>query len=181
MRFQRGVPHPPRGRAPKPYSMTEKALRARRRNFDQARNQGDIKLWRGHDETWLIKLLIWQAYFDPEPRPSQRALARMLGVWPSYVCKVQKRAATAGMDALIREGRRITLDDLAEARRVTSRLRERAPGLFAATSQPRPSSEQRVMTADESIAEQWREVIEWKRQNLWRYDTRRRIQVPIPF
>lgn len=59
-----------------------------------------------------------------------------------------------------------------------------APPLSAQTLnvplQPRASSEPRVMTADEAIAETWREVKEWKRKNLWRCDTRRRIRVPIP-
>ena len=168
MGFQKGIhyPHPPRGPARKPYTMSPKALRARRRNLDEARNRGRIKLWRGHGETQTIKLIIWQSWWDDsEPRLSQRAAADKLRVWPSYVCKVQKKAATKGMAALTRVGRRITFDDLAEAQRVSARMRERAPELFAPAPQPRPSNKPRVMTADEAIAETWHEVDEWKRKN----------------
>lgn len=166
MGFRKGFryPHPPRGPARKPYHMSEAALRARRRNLEKARNRGKIKLWRGHDETQIIKLLIWQSWFDPEPRPSQRTLARKLCVRPSYVCKVQKKAITKGMDALTREGRRITLDDLAEPQRVSARMRERAPELFGPASasvpaipEPHRSEPYRVI-AEARTLEDWEKL-----------------------
>jgi hypothetical protein len=161
MRFQKGIhfPHPPRGPARKPYTMTPEALRARRRNFAQARSQGRIKLWRSHDESKLIKLLIWQAGFGSGPPPSQRALGRQLGVRHSYVHKVQHKVYKEGMDALGREEKWITPDDLAAARRVSARLRERAPDLFATAPQPHATSEPRVMTADD---------LQWEAQELIR-------------
>jgi DNA-binding winged helix-turn-helix (wHTH) protein/tetratricopeptide (TPR) repeat protein len=116
-------------------------LRAALEYFEQAPNDfkqiGDVR-----GEAWalthlsevllrlgVIKLLIWQAYFGDGPRPSQRDLARQLGVSPSYVCKVQKRAAE-GLDALAR-GERVTLEELADARRFTAKLRDQEPGLLA--------------------------------------------------
>src|SRR5215472_12222806 len=114
MRFQRGIhyPHPPRGPARKPYTMSEAALRQRRRNLKKTRIRSDR-------ETAIIKRLIWQSCFDGGERPSQRALARQLGVWPSYVWKVERRAQSEGMDALLANGGRVTLDDLEKARRFT--------------------------------------------------------------
>ena len=87
MRFEKGIhyPHPPRGPARRPYHMSDAARRARRFNLSRFRLRSD-------GETAVIKLLIWQASFDDGPRPTQRALARLLGVWPSYVCKIQKQA-----------------------------------------------------------------------------------------
>src|SRR5215472_10755306 len=68
MRFQRGIryPHPPRGPARKPYTMSEAALRQRRRNLKRTRIRSDR-------ETAIIKRLIWQACFDGGERLSQRA------------------------------------------------------------------------------------------------------------
>lgn len=134
---------------------------------------------RSDRESLIIKLLIWQAFFGEEPSPSQRTLGRQLDVWPSYVCKVQKQATSTGWDARVQYGRRVTLDDLGDARRFTAKLREQEPGLLAS---PRRlyEGEPRVMTADDSIAEQRAFADEWKRKNPLRYDTRRRISVPIP-
>ena len=184
MRFQRGTdyPHPTRGPGRKPYTMSEAALRQRCRNLRRTRIRSDR-------ESLIIELLTWQAFFGDAPKPSQRALARELGVWPSYVCKVQKQATNAGSDACIQLGRRVTLDDLADAQRFTVRMREQEPGLFAPAPTRRlnegePRAEQRrfdgAMTADETIAEQTGFAEEWKRKNPPRYDTRRRISVPIP-
>jgi hypothetical protein len=115
MRFQKGVlyPHPSRGLARRPYNVSEAARRARRRNLSRSRVRSDR-------ETLVIKLLIWQACFDDGPRPTQRALARILGVWPSYVCKVQRQSAK-GLDALA-SGQRVNFDDLEDARRFTAGL-----------------------------------------------------------
>ncbi len=162
MRFQRGIhyEHPPRGRARKPYTKTTEALLARRDNLRKVRRLRSLR------ETAIIKLLIWQACFEESgPRPSQRTLARQLYVWPSYVCKIQKQFAR-GLEALA-NGQRVTLDDLADARRFTERLREE--GVLA----PVPGSERipasrltiRVLTADETIAEQWRFAEDWKRKH----------------
>jgi len=116
MRFQKGVhyPHPPRGPARRKYPVSEAARRARRQSLSKCRVRSDR-------ETAVIKLLIWQACFDDGPRPTQRALARQLGVWPSYVCKIQKQAER-GLDALA-SAERVTLDDLLDARRFTAKLR----------------------------------------------------------
>jgi hypothetical protein len=84
---------------------------------------------RSDRETAVIKLLIWQSSFDGCQRPSQRALARQLGVWPSYVCKVQQDSEE-GLDALA-SGMRVTLDDLHDAQRFTAKLRAHEPGLLA--------------------------------------------------
>jgi hypothetical protein len=95
-----------------------------------------------------------------------------------------------GWDARVQCGRRVTLDDLTDAQRFTSRLREDEPNLLA----PPPTcrlyeGEQhagqqrgfaRAMTADEIVAEQRAFAEEWKRKNLTRCGTRRRISVPVP-
>jgi hypothetical protein len=63
------------------------------------------------------------------------------------------------MDLLVKYGKRVTLDDLAEARRFTAKLRQEEPDLFALAPQARASDEPRVYTsADEAIEERWREV-----------------------
>jgi hypothetical protein len=172
MRFQRGLhyPHPPRGPARKPYRMSEAALRQRRRNLKRTRIRSDR-------ETAIIKRLIWQACSDCGERPSQRALARQLGVWPSYISKVQRKVQGEGMDALLANGGRVTLHDLEEARSFTAKLRAQEPGLLA----PAFATQGDARTPDENIAATWGGVNDWKRKNLWRSDTRRRIRVPIPF
>jgi hypothetical protein len=160
--------------------MSDKAVLQRRNNLRRTRIRSDR-------ETAIIKRLIWQSRFDSGPRPSQRALGRQFSVWPSYVCKVQKQSSK-GLEALA-SGRRVTLNDLAEARRFTERIRQEEPGLLAPAPTRRlyedePRGEQRrlagAMTADEIIAEQRRKAEEWKRKNPLRYDNRRRISVPIP-
>src|SRR5215471_5649794 len=142
MRFRKGehYPHPPRGRARRPYQVSEAARRARHRNLSRSRLRSDR-------ESAVIKLLIWQACYDGGPRPTQRALARQLGVWPSYVCKIAKRAAE-GLEALT-GGRRATLDELAEARRFTARLRVQEPGLLASAVHCSQPEKPRVLTEDE--------------------------------
>jgi hypothetical protein len=62
---------------------------ASRRNLEKARQRGRIKLHRSRDETAIVKLLIWQLCFGSEPRPSQRALARQLGVSQPYPYNLQ--------------------------------------------------------------------------------------------
>lgn len=129
MRFQKGIyyPHPPRGPAKHKYRMSDAALAQRRRNLRIARERR--RLWRGYSESQVIRQLIRQWAFDPPPKPSERALARTLEVRPSYVHKVQREALSAGAD--VQCERRINFDDLAKARRVTSKLREHEPALFA--------------------------------------------------
>ena len=124
MRFLKGIHyrHPARGVGRGRYHMSDAARRARRRNLSHSRLRSDR-------ESQVIRLLIWQQCFDSTPRCSQRALARQLGVCPSYVFKIQAQSSR-GLDALARENR-VTLDDLYEARRFTARLREREPGLLA--------------------------------------------------
>jgi hypothetical protein len=161
MRFERGThyPHPPRGPARKPYAMSDAALRQRCRNLRRTRI-------RSNRESLIIKLLTWQAFFGEEPKLSQRALARELRVWPSYVCKVQKQATTVGWDVRIQHGTRVTLDDLAEAQHFTARFREQEPDLLASEPPRRLyAGEPSVMTADECIAERRRFAEEWKRKN----------------
>ncbi|MGC2852372.1 MAG: hypothetical protein WB556_20480 [Candidatus Acidiferrum sp.] len=161
MRFERGThyPHPPRGRGRKPYTMSDAALRQRCHNLRRTRLRSD---W----ESLTIKLLIWQSCFESGPRQSQRVIGRQVGVWPSYVCKVQKQAASVGWDTRVQYGRRVTLDDLAEAQRFTARFREQEPGLLAQPPIRRLcAGEPRVMTADECIAERTRFAEEWKRKN----------------
>lgn len=103
--------------------MSEATLRQRRRNLRRTR-------LRSERESLTIKLLIWQACFDSGPRPSQRALARELGVGPSYICKVQRQAASVGWAARVQRGRRVTLDDLADARRFTANFNRVLLGKF---------------------------------------------------
>ena len=161
MRFLKGDQHPRwrRGRARKPYTMTEDALRARRHNFS------NVRRLRATGETTTIKLFIWQSFFDSAPRPSERTLARQLHVWPSYVHKLMRKATTEGMDALIEHGKPVTLDDLAHAQRFTVRVQEQEPGLLAAVPLSRSPEEPPARTPDETIVETWREVREWKRKN----------------
>jgi len=141
MRFQKGVhyPHPARGRARHPYDVTDAARRARRQNLSRSRQRSDR-------ESAVIKLLVWQAMFDAGPHPTQRTLARLLGVQPSYVCKVQKQAAE-GLEALTR-GDRTTLEELAEARRFTAKFRIQEPHLLAAARR----SERPVTSSREAIS-----------------------------
>jgi hypothetical protein len=126
MRFLKGThyPHPPRGRGRRRYHVTDAAQCARRQNLSKSRLRSDR-------ESRIIKIWIWQSCFGDGPRPSQRALARQLGVWPSYVCKVQKQSAR-GLDALNR-GERATLNELDEARRFTARLRLQEPQALRAS------------------------------------------------
>jgi hypothetical protein len=135
---------------------------------------------RSDPETAVIKRLIWQACFDGEERPSQRALARQLGVAPSYVWKVQRKAQNEGKNVLLADRTRVTLDDLEKARSFNAKLRAQEPGLLAPALDER-STQEHAKTPDESIAAKWGEVNDWKRKNLWRSDTPRRIRVPIPF
>ena len=182
MGFRKGFhyEHPPRGRARKPYTVSDAARRQRLANLKGTRLRSD---W----ETQIIKLLIWQACFDGGP--SQRASARQLGVWPSYVHKVQGAAHSEGMDTLVRHGKRVTPGDLADARRFTAKLREEEPGLLASAptrrlhgGDSRVSDASRYVTAEEGIAETWREVAEWKRKNPSCYGSGRRVlfSVPVP-
>jgi hypothetical protein len=171
MRFQRGTyyPHPPRGKAHEPYTLSPEALLQRRNNLKRTRIRSDR-------ESLVVRLFIWQARFESGPHLSQRTLARQLHVSPSYVCKVQKQSAQ-GFEALVR-GQRVSLDDLEKARRFTERIREE--GCLHRAAAKRLSNAPRVMTTDEAIAEQRRYAEEWKRKNPPRYDNRRRISVPIP-
>jgi len=123
MRFLKGIhyPHPPRGPGRGRYLVSDAARHARRLNLSKSRLRSDR-------ESGVIKLLIWQSCFDGGPPASQRTLARQLGVYPSYVCKVQRQSAM-GLDALA-SGTRTTFQDLDEARRFTVRLREQEPGLL---------------------------------------------------
>jgi hypothetical protein len=167
MGFRKGIyyPHPPRGPARQPYTVSEAARRQRVRNLQGTRTRSDR-------ESLVIKLLIWQSSLGI----SQRTLARQLGVWPSYICKVQKQPAITGALA---DGHRVTLGDLNAARGFTARLRDTEPGLLAALRHS-DTTEPRVMTVNENIAETQREVAEWKRKNLRPHEMRRRIRVPIP-
>jgi hypothetical protein len=124
MRFQKGerYSHPKRGPGRGIYYVSDAARRARRQNLSRSRLRSDC-------ESLVIKLLIWQSCFEGESRPSQRTLARQLGVSPSYVCKIQAQA-TKGLDALAR-GNRVTLDDLYETRRFTTKVKALEPWLLA--------------------------------------------------
>ena len=134
---------------------------ASRRNLENARQRGCVKLYRGHDESQIIKLLVWQAWFDDEPRPSQRALARQLGVSQPYICKVMRKAHPVGWDALTRNGR-TTFEELEQVRRVSARMRERAPGLFTpatrpAAHEPQPANPYRVMAHARTLRD-WEQI-----------------------
>jgi len=116
--------------------MSEAALRQRRRNLKRTRIRSDR-------ETAIIKRLIWQACFDGGERPSQRAMARQLRVCPSYVWKVQRKALSDGLDALLANDVRVSLDDLAEVRRFTEKVRGEAPDILA----PAPTNVPRATIA----------------------------------
>jgi hypothetical protein len=111
-------------------------------------------------ESQIIKRLIWQSCFEAVPRQSQRALVRQLGVWWSYVSKVQRQTAKS-LEALA-SGTRVTFQDLAKARDFTARIRQEEPGVLAP---PPRSADKPYAISDESISERWREVYEWKRRN----------------
>jgi hypothetical protein len=157
MRFRKGehYPHPPRGPARRPYHVTEAARCARRLNLSKTRI-------RSSREILTIKLWIWQDAFGDGPHLSQRELARQLGVCPSYVHKVQHQRAEA-IDALTRDAR-VTMDDLLAAQRFTAKLREQRPRLLGEVHSSR-SKKGRALTEDETIAQTWREVADWKRKN----------------
>ena len=153
MRFRKGehYPHPPRGPSRGRYHMSDAARRARRQSLSKSRLRSD-------SETRVIKLLIWQSCIDDCPRPWQRALAHQLGVYPSYVCKVQKQS-DMGLE-MLSLGQRVTFDDLEKARRATAQ-REQDPRLVPAVQSSR-SEKSGAMTDDEVIAKNWLEVNEWK-------------------
>jgi len=101
--FLKGIhyPHPPRGPGRGRYLVSDAARRERRLNLSNSRLGSER-------ESRVIKLLTWQSHFEGSPcRPSQRALARQLGVCPSYICKIQKQSAR-GLDALASRGNRAT-------------------------------------------------------------------------
>ena len=130
MRFSKAYyPRPPYGRSRarlgRRYHLSENALAQRRRNLRIWRERGH--LWRGYSESQAVWRLIRQWTFDPQPKPSGRALARMLGVWERYVRKVRDKALRDGVDA----GLRATWEELAHARNATERAREQMPELFA--------------------------------------------------
>jgi hypothetical protein len=157
VRFDKGVHylHPPRGPGRGRYVVSDAARRARKLNLSKVR-------LRSERESRVIKLLIWQSYLDDSNSFSQRALARQLGVYPSYVCKVQKQSSRA-LDAFA-SGARATLDDLEEARRFTAKLREQEPALLA-PAQSSHSEKRRAMNTDEAIAEMWRIARQEQRKN----------------
>ena len=138
---------------------------------------GRVALRRGRDETALIKLLIWQSYWDGEAGPSQRTLARTLHVSQPYVCKTMRKAVSVGFDELVRYGRP-TLQELEQARGVTSRVRERAPALFApaptgASDEPEPQrSNPYYVMAHARTLEEWKQLLQ--------RGERRVFSVPIP-
>jgi hypothetical protein len=70
---------------------------------------------RSDRESRIVKLRIWQSCFDDGPHPSQRALGRQLGLYPSYVCKARHQSA-GGWDAL-GSGTSATFDDLDQGKR----------------------------------------------------------------
>jgi hypothetical protein len=105
--------------------MSDNALAQRRRNLRVARERN--RLWRCQRESDAIRRLIQQWEFDPAPKMSVRALARKLGVWPSYVRRIRDNAKREGLDVRLRA----TWDELAKARDVTERGREQMPELFA--------------------------------------------------
>jgi hypothetical protein len=149
-----------------------------RRNLEKARANGTVKRLRSDRETQVIKLLIWQSYFDGGPRPSQRALARQLGVSQPYVRELLQTARTEGGDALLQYGQRVTLDALAEARRFTSKLRNAEPDILAPAPQAPASNEPRALTTDEAIAETWRIAREEQRKHPT-YSRRSRLTVSV--
>jgi hypothetical protein len=173
MGFRKGIhyEHPPRGRARKQYTVSEAARRQRRHNLRRTRIRSDR-------ETAIIKRLIWQLCFSGSPARSQRAVASELGVKHSYVHKVRKQAHSVGMDALA-NGRRVTLDDLIEARRFTERIRQEEPGLLAPTLPRRlykyeaelrglprlaPAPRPAVDPPTYVIPEKYRDLKKWKEQ-----------------
>jgi hypothetical protein len=170
MRFLKGIhyPHPPRGPGRGLYHLSDAARRARRHNLWKSRLRSDR-------ESLVIKLLIWQSYFDGLPL-SQRSLARRLGVWSSYICKVRKQSEE-GLEALTK-GRRATFDDLEEARRFTDKIREQESGLLARAPQSSHSEKSRAMNADEAIAGTWRIAREEQGKN--RRWSGRRVQFTVP-
>src|SRR5262249_18132920 len=90
---------------------------------------------RSDQESLIITRLIWQSTFGDGESPSQRFLARQLGVWPSYVCKLRKQSEE-GLEMFTR-GYRVTLDDLDKERRITAKLRQQEPGLLRAVQSSR--------------------------------------------
>jgi hypothetical protein len=106
--------------------MSENALAQRRRNLRIWRERGHLR--RGYSESQAIWWLIWQWTFDPQPKPSGRALARRLGAWERYVRKVRDKALKQGANRL--PVQRTTWEELTRARDLTERGREREPDLF---------------------------------------------------
>jgi hypothetical protein len=76
-----------------------------------------VKRLRRHNESQIIKHLIWQRVFQSEKyQPqTQREWARELGVTQQYVSKIGRRWKE-GMYCLVRQGTDATLDELRGAR-----------------------------------------------------------------
>jgi len=83
------------------------------------RNLAKVKRVRWHNESQVIKQLIWQRVFQPEKRQpqTQTEWARELGVTQQYVSKIERRWKE-GMYSLVRQGTDATLDELRRARGV---------------------------------------------------------------
>jgi hypothetical protein len=129
MRFVKGnhYPHPGRGPGRGAYYVSEAARRARRNNLSKSRH-------RSEREGKIIKLLIWQSYFDGGLQ--QRSLAHLLVSHRPTSARFQKQSAE-GLSSLA-GAQRVDLDDLESARHFTARLREQEPGLLAHQILPRP-------------------------------------------
>jgi transcriptional regulator with XRE-family HTH domain len=133
-----------------------------RRNLERARHARSRQQPRSTEETLIIKLLIWQSVVEPRRRPTQRELARQLGISQPYVQKIARRFATQGMQAMLANPR-VTFEDLevARERRFATRARlspPRAAGrINDSDDKPKPWSFGTVRTMQE-----WQELEERK-------------------
>jgi hypothetical protein len=188
MRFQKGFgypdPRPPRGpgRGDPPYRMSRRAYQSRLRNL------GGVARQHSYGETRCLELEIALGTHRGE---TYRAMAERLGLRSHAHCwRVAHRYRTRQIPMLPSDEQGLVAlrDSLGHGRvPLTAKPPAREPDLptpiSGATVQPSLSPctpLPGIMTADEMVAERWREVAEWKRKNQPCYDTRRRISVPIP-
>ena len=75
------------------------------------RNLAKVKRPRSTSASVTIKLLIWQSEVESSPKPTQRQLARQLGVSQPYVCKTAKRCGTEGMPTMLANPEPVTFED----------------------------------------------------------------------
>src|SRR5215472_14671635 len=80
------------------------------------RNLAKVRRLRSAQESLIVKRFVWQWVLQTGPKPTQRQLARELGVRQTYVREVAGRWGKEGMPVMLGNPQRVTFEDLAKAR-----------------------------------------------------------------